>query len=99
VKDKSPEDGLEVLGYSEKWVHPDFNKNGVRVCFQNNDEWQSAKWDNDQDHWHTHAEWCCENGNNFNPTHWILKPESPRQSYQDKVVPDGMKLIVIEKTK
>ena len=78
VSDQLPEDGVEVIGYSEKWIHPDFNPDGTRVCFiSNGEEWHSAKWDNDQDSWHTHAEWCCaeSGGTDFNPTHWTYKPK------------------------
>lgn len=76
VDNELPEDGIEVIGYSEKWIHPDFNTGGTRVCFINNGEWNSAKWNNDQDSWHTHAEWCCRDngGKHFEPTHWQEKP-------------------------
>lgn len=78
VQDRLPEDGVEVIGYSKDWVHPDFNTNGTRVCFVCEGEWRSAKWNNDQDSWHTHAEWCCkENGGiNFDPTQWMPFPSS-----------------------
>lgn len=74
-----PEDGVEVFGYSPQWIHPDFNLKGIRVCFINEDEWHSAKWENNQDHWHTHAEWCCgdNGGKDFNPTHFMNFPNSP----------------------
>lgn len=79
VEKELPEDGEEVIGYSEKWIHPDFNPEGTRVCFINMDEWISAKWNNDQDSWHTHADWCCgdNGGQDFNPTHWQHKPKRP----------------------
>ena len=79
VEDELPDDGIEVIGFSEKWIHPDFNPEGTRVCFMSNGEWISAKWNNDQDSWHTHAEWCCgdNGGKDFNPTHWQHKPKKP----------------------
>ena len=81
VESKPPEDGIEVIGYSEKWIHPDFNPEGTRVCFINEGDWHSAKWNNDQDSWHTHAEWCCKEsgGTDFAPTHWTRKPQPPKQ--------------------
>ena len=79
-----PTEGQEVIGYNEKWIHPDFNPEGTRVCFMTIDNfnglkdynWTSAKWDNDQDSWHTHAKWCCDDngGTDFEPTHWTPKP-------------------------
>jgi len=33
----------EVIGYSEKWIDPDFNPRGTRVCFLNADGWISSK--------------------------------------------------------
>ncbi|MBX4188410.1 MAG: hypothetical protein KW793_04755 [Candidatus Doudnabacteria bacterium] len=81
-----PEAGVEVIGQSDKWIHPDYNPDGTRVCFvDDQDEWVSAKWDNEQDSWHTHAKWCCEDhgGTDFNPTQWQPKPQfnphSPKQ--------------------
>ncbi len=74
-----PEEGVEVIGYSKDWIHPDFNQEGTRVCFIDAFGWHSAKWDNDQDSWHTHSEEFCKHSekNDFNPTHWQLKPLPP----------------------
>lgn len=82
LKTQLPPEGVEVLGYSPDWIHPDFNLKGVRVCFLSNDEWHSSKWDNDQDCWHTHAKWCCEEngGRHFDPTHWMHLPEAPTET-------------------
>ncbi len=74
TEDQLPKEGIEVIGYSKKWIHPDFNKNGTRICFINEGDWHSAKWDNNQDSWHTHAKWCCEFGSDFAPTHWMAIP-------------------------
>lgn len=47
-------DEIEVIGYHPKWVHPDFNPQGIRVCFYNPDHgWYSAFWCNDHDCYHT----------------------------------------------
>jgi len=81
VNKKLPAIGVEVIGYSRKWIHSDFNSNGIRICFLGiDDEWSSAKWDNDQDSWHTHAKWRCENPekDDFTPTHWQNLPKPPK---------------------
>lgn len=70
-----PPVGLEVIGYNEKWIDEDFNPFGTRVCYIDDyGDWWSAKWDNDQDTWHTHTKFWCENGKDFSPTHWKYKP-------------------------
>lgn len=83
VKDRLPETGIEVLGQSENWIHPDFNLKGIRICFLNeiDSEWTSAKWNNDQDSWHTHANWRCESPEkqDFTPDYWMPLPESPKK--------------------
>lgn len=83
-----PEDGVEVIGQSDKWKHPDFNPDGTRVCFISEGEWVSAKWDNDQDSWHTHAKWCCEEngGKDFNPEKWTYKPVAASQFKSPPVI-------------
>lgn len=78
VEDSLPEHGVCVLGFSEKWVDEDFNPTGVRECYVDQDgAWASTEWDNDQDSWHTHSEFWCEAGSDFNPSHWMNKPSSP----------------------
>ena len=44
-----PPIGVEVLAQTDAWVSEDYNKKGIRVGFQNEDEngeFVSAKWDN-----------------------------------------------------
>ena len=46
--------GKEVLSYSEKFIHPDFNPNGIRMGFQDleendNGEFVTAVYDNNSD--------------------------------------------------
>lgn len=60
--------GVEVIAQHDDWICEDFNPKGIRVGFLN--EWEdergtfmSAKWCNDQDHWHTVEDekpqrWC-----------------------------------------
>ena len=52
-KTNKPEVGVEVLSYSPKFIHPDFNQKGIRVGFLNESqeegEFISAKWNNSAD--------------------------------------------------
>jgi hypothetical protein len=44
-----PPVGIEVLAQTDNWINEDYNKKGIRIGFQNeNDEGEfiSAKWDN-----------------------------------------------------
>ncbi len=43
-----PED-LEVLGFHNDWIHPDFNPSGIRVGFMGADGFISARWNDSQD--------------------------------------------------
>lgn len=47
--DKENSEEYEVIGYSKKWIHPDFNPKGLRICFKGADNWFSAVWNNCQD--------------------------------------------------
>lgn len=71
-----PQDGIEVVGHNIKWVHPDFNINGTRICFVNNgDDWSNARWNNDQDSWITDNE--AYDSEDCAPTHWQSLPKIP----------------------
>lgn len=51
-----PEVGLEVLGFSKSWIDEDFNPDGIRACFLNENEdgyWMIAGWDACNDLWTT----------------------------------------------
>ena len=71
-----PPENTVVLGYSPEWVDEDFEPEGVRECFvQNDNEWNSAKWNNDQDTWENEES---------KPTHWMQRPQPPKNIIYDK---------------
>lgn len=80
-----PQTGIEVIGYNEKWIDEDFNPDGTRLCFLQDEEdntWFSACWCNTQDHWQTlisgedNKVYHPYNDNNSDaPTHWTEKPK------------------------
>jgi hypothetical protein len=78
-----PPDGMIVLGYSPNWVDEDFNPTGVRECFLNEGEWNSCKWDNDQDTWWNDETW--QQKTDGPPTHFMLRPEPPMIKLADGV--------------
>jgi hypothetical protein len=64
----------EVLGYSPKWVDEDYNPEGVRICFINDEGvWSSARWDNEQDRYETEP-WDSMEIFDNRPTHVMPKP-------------------------
>lgn len=70
IKSNQPPHGVEVLGYNSYWEHPDFNPEGVRICFQNDGIWVSAVWNNEMDCYDTKYP-------SIVPTHWthlLTKP-------------------------
>lgn len=86
VSEKTPEMGVEIIGYNQDWVDEDFNPNGTRVCFYDDTGWYSAKWSNDQDSYSTVGcmrSGCSEDNCEFSnsckskngPTHWIPMPK------------------------
>lgn len=59
-----------VLGYSKNWIDPDFNPEGIRESFRDDDgNWISAEWNNDQDCWSTDDE--------TKPEYWMARPTPP----------------------
>lgn len=70
TKFRRPEDGMEVIGYHPLWIHPDYNPEGLRVCFHNDGKWISAVWDNEQDCYNTKYP-------SIVPTHWTSLPKKP----------------------
>jgi len=72
----SPPNGVEVIGYNRDWIDDDFNPNGTRICFVNDQGiWTVARWCNSQDSWYT--ETSDENLVDGKPTHWRKMPRHP----------------------
>ena len=84
TSEEMPEFGVEVIAYHEKWIDEDFNPNGTRIGFLNeNDDFTSVYWWDEQD--------CYEinDGNfykspidNIEPEFWAYIPKFPKP--QDK---------------
>lgn len=53
--------GEEVIAFNEKWIDEDFNPNGTRVGFMQDDGFISATWNNEQDCYDT----CYEEGDDY----------------------------------
>lgn len=67
-----PEQGVEVIGFHPDWIDEDFNPQGVRVCFINDDgNWWQAWWVDYQDSYETYI---TESG----PSYWVPKPNKPQ---------------------
>lgn len=92
VSEKEMPFGKEVIAFNEKWIDEDFNLNGTRVGFMQDDGFVSATWNNEQDCYDT----CSEEGDDYYkgvsgipgayhkqfvkpnmPTHWIEIPTHP----------------------
>lgn len=82
----NPPAGIEVLGFNKEWIDEDFNPNGSRVCWRDEEGvWTSACWCNTMDSWQTlksnsdNTEYSPYNDNNADaPTHFMYKPKPPR---------------------
>lgn len=51
-----PPIGVEVLAQSDEWISEDYNKKGIRLGFQNendNGDFVNAKWNNSSDEYET----------------------------------------------
>lgn len=55
VSEKEIPFGEEVIAFNEKWIDEDFNPNGTRVGFMQDDGFVSATWNNEQDCYEIHA--------------------------------------------
>lgn len=63
IESDLPPTGTMVDGFNEIWINEDFNPEGIRECFLNDEKyWTSAEWNNDQDTWDADSK--------FAPTHW-----------------------------
>lgn len=87
VKDKLPPEGEEVLAFNKKWIDVDFNPNGTRIGFLNEDEFTSAYWWNYQDSYITINKSICEDNKDFyenhidntEPEYWMSISKSPKE--------------------
>lgn len=61
VSEKEIPFGEEVIAFNEKWIDEDFNPNGTRVGFMQDDGFVSATWNNDDDCYDT----CYEEGDDY----------------------------------
>ena len=83
-REQKPPLGVEVIAFNRKWIDEDFNPNGTRIGFLNeNDDFTSVYWWDEQD--------CYEinDGNfykspidNIEPEFWAYIPKFPKP--QDK---------------
>lgn len=90
ITEQNPPYGLEVIGYHKSWIHPDFNADGIRICFRNDDdEWISAVWIDEQDYY---SSFDTTDGNekdpntiyaaeNTKPSHFFKIPKSPAERW------------------
>ncbi len=84
TSEEAPEEGIEVLGYSENWIDEDFNPNGTRICYFDDFGWHSAKWNAEQDKWEAvgkeepmcaNCKYCEACKKNSDPEYWVEFPK------------------------
>ena len=61
VSEKKIPFGEEVIAFNEKWIDEDFNPNGTRIGFLQDDGFISATWNDEQDCYDT----CSEEGDDY----------------------------------
>nr|DAG89023.1 MAG TPA: hypothetical protein [Crassvirales sp.] len=61
VSEKELPFGEEVIAFNKEWIDEDFNPNGTRVGFLQDDGFVSATWNNEQDCYDT----CYEEGDDY----------------------------------
>ena len=49
VSEKELPFGKEVIAFNKEWINSDFNPNGTRIGFLQDDGFISATWDGEQD--------------------------------------------------
>lgn len=85
---QKPSEGVEVIAYHPDWVDEDFNPNGTRIGFLNdNDEFTSAYWWDYHDCYTTINRSICEHDPSFyeshldntEPEYWMPIPKPPRE--------------------
>jgi hypothetical protein len=76
---------VNFIGFSQCWIHPDFNPDGIRECFVNGDGGiTSAYWNNCAD------EYCTDT--NSRPTHFLelnVQPLKELFSEEDKWIKEN----------
>lgn len=61
VSEKELPFGEEVIAFNEEWINQDFNPNGTRIGFLQDDGFVSATWDGEYDCYDT----CYEEGDDY----------------------------------
>lgn len=61
VSEKELPFGDEVIAFNEKWINEDFNPNGTRIGFLQEEGFTYATWNNEQDCYDT----CNEEGDDY----------------------------------
>lgn len=79
LKKEKPENGIEIICFNPEWIDEDFNPNGTRIGFLNDDyEFTTAYWWDYQDCYMTICGAFSEHiQNNTEPTHWMEIPKHP----------------------
>lgn len=75
--DKNGDLEMEVIGFSEAWIDPDFNPNGTRSCTYSDAGWTCAKWNDYQDSFVSISELDDVPEEYYTPTHWIEMTPNP----------------------
>lgn len=86
TKNELPPFGTEVLAYDKTYVDEDFNPEGIRTAYLQEDmpndysaKWVIAMWNPMQDVWETVEEGDVIEGETiYAPSHWMQKPTPPK---------------------
>ena len=74
IEGSLPPVDVDVIAYSKKWIHPDYNPKGIRIGFMEEDRFYSAQWDGDANY-STHCsddnDYYNHNGKDEQPEYWI----------------------------
>lgn len=75
VEEKFPS-GVPLNGFSKKWIHPDFNRDGICECWYDDlMGWVRCYWCNSCDEYHTSYS---------PPTHYSFKPTPPNHGKENE---------------
>lgn len=83
-REQKPPLGVEVIAFNRKWIDEDFNPNGTRIGFLNeNDDFTSVYWWNEQDRYEINdGNFYKSPIDNIEPEFWAYIPKFPKP--QDK---------------